>query len=103
MPAFEYPSEIRVTISDELWAKITPILPLSRRKNRRGRPRMNDRQAMSAIWYKLQTGCSWKSLPRQLGAGSTVHDRYREWLAAGVFDQLRQSGMLNYEQEVTRI
>ncbi len=81
-------------LADDIWAQIAPILPLVRRKTRKGRPRMNDRQAMAAIWYKLQTGCSWKSLPRDMGAGSTIHDRYQEWQAAGVFDQLRQAGLL---------
>ncbi len=80
-------------IPDDVWARIVPLLPVPRRKNRRGRPRMNDRQAMAAIWYKLRTGCSWKALPRQLGAGSTVHDRFQAWAAAGVFDRLRQAGL----------
>jgi len=84
-------------ISDDVWARIAPILPPLRRKNRKGRPRMNDRQAMVAIWYKLHTGCSWKALPRELGAGSTVYDRFQEWQAAGVFDQLQQAGILEYD------
>ena len=87
-------------ISDEVWAKIAPLLPMPRRKNRKGRPRMDDRQAMSAIWHKLHTGCSWKALPRDLGAGSTVYDRFQEWQAAGVFDQLRQAGILQPDPEV---
>jgi len=88
-------------ISDDVWAKIAPLLPLPKRKNKKGRPRMDDRQAMAAIWYKLRTSCSWKALPRDLGAGSTVYDRFREWQVAGVFDQLRQAGILEYEQEVS--
>jgi len=42
-------------------------------------PRMNDRKAMSAIFYVLRTGCQWNALPRSLGASSTVHDRFQEW------------------------
>jgi putative transposase len=94
------PDACEFEISDEVWAKIAPLLPLPRRKNRKGRPRMDDRQAATAILYKLRTGCSWKALPRDLGAGSTVHDRFQEWQAAGVFDQLRQAGILECEQEV---
>ena len=88
-------------ISDAAWAKITLLLPPPKRKNKKGRPRMDDRQAMAAIWYKLRTSCSWKALPRDLGAGSTVYDRFREWQGAGVFDQLQQAGILEYEQEVS--
>ncbi len=87
-------------ITDEEWAKIAPLLPLPRKKIKKGRPRMNDRQAMTAILYKLRTDCSWKILPPGLGAGSTIYDRYREWQAAGVFDKLQQAGILQLYQEV---
>jgi transposase len=33
---------------------------------------MDDRRAMSAIFYVLRTGCQWNALPRSLGASSTV-------------------------------
>jgi putative transposase len=33
---------------------------------------MNDRKAMSAIFYVLRTGCQCNALPRSLGASSTV-------------------------------
>ena len=57
-------------IPDVLWDRITPLLPL-RKKKKAGRPRMNDRKAMSAIFYVLRTGCQWNALPRSLGASST--------------------------------
>jgi putative transposase len=90
-------------ISDQAWEQIQPLLPAPQRKKKKGRPRMNDRQAMVAIWYKLRTGCSWKALPRDLGAGSTVYDRFQEWQAAGVFDQLRQAGLLQCNEEVMQL
>ena len=90
-------------IEDEVWAKIAPLLPLPHKKIKKGRPRMNDRQAMTAILYKLRTDCSWKILPPSLGAGSTVYDRYREWRAAGVFDRLQQTGILDFNQEVSPV
>ena len=93
-------NECESEISDDVWNRIMPLLPPPKRKDRKGRPRMSDRQAMAAIWYKFRTGCSWKALPRDLGAGSTVYDRFQEWQAAGVFDQLRQAGILQYDQEV---
>lgn len=86
-------------ISDEVWANIAPLLPLPRKKIKKGRPRMNDRQAMTAILYKLRTDCSWKVLPPNLGAGSTIYDRFREWQAVGVFDKLQQAGILQFNQK----
>ena len=50
-------------IPDVLWDRITPLLSLRKRKKKAGRPRMNDRKAMSAIFYVLRTGCQWNALP----------------------------------------
>ncbi len=90
-----------IDIADEVWAKIEPILPRPRKKIKKGRPRMSDRQAMTAILYKLRTDCSWKILPPSLGAGSTIYDRFREWQAAGVFEKLQQAGILVMNEEAT--
>ena len=59
---------------------------------------MPDRPAMEAIFYVLRTGCQWKALPRALGAGSTVHDRFQEWVRAGVFERMWAAGLMAYEQ-----
>jgi len=63
-------------LPDELWEHIKPLLPPPKPKKKAGRPRMDDRKAMTAIFYILRTGCQWKALPRSLGAPSTVHDRF---------------------------
>src|SRR4051794_25339417 len=65
-------------IPEELWYEIEPNLPPLPAKKKAGRPRMDDRQAMTAIFYLLRTGCQWKALPRSLGASSTVHDRFQD-------------------------
>lgn len=48
---------------------------------------MEDRQAFEAIIYVLRTGIQWNALPRELGASSTVHDRWKtmgaSWLLPG--------------------
>lgn len=75
-------------IPDELWERIENLLPPPKAKKKPGRPRMDDRQAMTAICYGLRTGCQWKALPRRLGAPRTVHDRFQEWREAGVFERL---------------
>ena len=62
-------------IPDVVWDRIITLLSSSirrRKKKKAGRPRMDDRKAMSAIFYVLRTGCQWNALPRSLGAS-----RYR--------------------------
>jgi predicted ATPase/transposase/DNA-binding XRE family transcriptional regulator len=80
-------------ISDAQWQRIAAELPPTP-KQHTGRPRLDDRRAMTAIFYALETGCSWKALPRGLGAPSTIHDRFCAWRAAGVFERLWQAGLL---------
>ena len=87
-------------VPDVLWNRITPLLPPRNRKRKKtGRPRMNDRKAMSAIFYVLRTGCQWNALPRSLGASSTVHDRFQEWRKAGVFKRMWIDGLLEYDKK----
>ena len=90
-------------IPDILWYRIVPLLPTipHKKKKKVGRPRMNDRQAMSAIFYILRTGCQWNALPRSLGASSTVHDRFQEWRKAGVFKHMWiDDGLLEYDKRI---
>ena len=85
-------------ISDALWAEIEPLLSPENPKPKGGRPRMDNRQAMDAIFYLLRTGCQWKALPRSLGASSTVHDRFQEWQKAGVFHRMWKVGLEKYDE-----
>ena len=84
-------------IPDANWQRIQPLLPAQRPKPKGGRPRMPDRQALEAILFVAHSGCQWKQLPRELGAASTVHDRFLQWLAEGVFAQLWRAGWLDNE------
>lgn len=86
------------TISDAIWAEIAPLLPPERPKPEGGRPRMPDRPSMAAIFYVLRTGCQWKALPRAMGSGSTVHDRLKEWVQAGVFERMWKAGLITYDK-----
>lgn len=85
---------------DELWELIQPLLPAPVPRPKDGRPRMDDRKALDAIFYVLRTGCQWKALPRSLGASSTVHDRFQEWEQQGVFKKFWEAGLIEYDLKV---
>jgi putative transposase len=85
-------------VSDELWASINPLIPATPSHPKGGRPRMDDRKAFEAIIYVLRTGLQWNALPRELGASSTVHDRFQEWEQAGFFKALWQAGLQEYDE-----
>lgn len=88
-------------ISDELWAILQPLLPIRVNTHRfgGGRPRVADRNCANAIFYVLRTGCQWQALDQtELCAHSTAHDRFQEWVEAGVFLKLWQAGVLTFDE-----
>lgn len=91
----EIPETFR--IPNAMWEQTRPLLPPEKPKPKGGRPRNDDRQMLDAIFYVLRTGIQWKALPHHLGAGSSAHDRFQEWQRAGVFRQMWQAGLLEYD------
>jgi putative transposase len=87
-------------IAEELWAVLQPVLPVHVNSHRvgGGRPRVADRQCADAIFYVLRTGCQWGALDAtDLCRRSTAHDRFQEWVAAGVFLKLWQAGVEQFD------
>jgi putative transposase len=84
-------------IPDALWVQMLRVFPPPKARQKDGRPRMDDRQAMTAMLSVWRPGCQWQALPRRLGAASTVHDRFQAWRGAQVFERLWQAGLLTYE------
>ena len=74
------------------------LLPLPKEKKKDGRPRIDDRKVMNAIFYALRTGCQWNAIPRTLGASSTVHDRFQEWMNDGLFERFWKAGLAEYDE-----
>jgi putative transposase len=88
-------------ISDELWAVLDPLLPVRVNTHRfgGGRPRIPDRECANAIFYVLRTGCQWQALDQtELCAHATAHDRFQEWVKAGVFLKLWQAGVTTFDE-----
>lgn len=83
-------------VGDELWARVEPLVPPAPSRARGGGPRMGNREAFGAIAYVLRTGIRWNALPRELGASSTVHARFQEWVRSGFFRRLHEAGLAEY-------
>ena len=87
-------------VSDALWAMLEPLLPKHRNTHRfgGGKPRTPDRQCADAIFYVLRTGCQWGALDATgLCPHSTAHDRFQQWVKAGVFLRLWQLGVEQFD------
>ncbi len=87
-------------VSDELWAKIEPLLPPGK-PHPLGchNPRVDNRRAFDAILFVLRTGCQWNALnATDLCSSSSAHRRFQEWVEAGVFSQLWALGLQEYDE-----
>ena len=94
------------TVSDALWSKIEPLVPVRKRQVGRkyqrkpgaGRKPMPARQIFSAIVYVLRTGCQWKALPREYGSASAVHAYFQRWQQEGLFLKIWRTGLAEYDE-----
>ena len=79
-------------VSDELWETIEPLLPPEPPKPKGGRPRVDDRAALTGIVFVLKSGVPWEMLPKEMGcgSGSTCWRRLRDWQKAGVWRRLHR-------------
>lgn len=79
-------------VSDELWEVIVPLIPAEPAKPKGGRPRLDNRAALTGILFVLKTGIPWEMLPQELGCGSgmTCWRRLRDWQEADVWEQLHR-------------
>jgi transposase len=94
-------------ISDALWARIEPLLPIRQKPIHplgRHRGRIPDRRVLNSIFYLLRTGGQWKSLdtldPSRYAKGSTAHARFQEWSEAGFFSRLWEASLVEYDEMV---
>ena len=85
-------------VSDALWERARPLIPERRPHPKGGRPANDDRAMFTAIVYVLRTGIQWNALPRELGASTTVYDRFRLWEEQGVFERIWQAGLQEYDE-----
>lgn len=71
-------------MTDAEWEFIGPYLPIGEYGPY---PKRLRQQFEGAIW-RFKTGGQWREMPREFGAWSTVHNRFRQWRGAGVFEAL---------------
>lgn len=88
-------SDVEKYCPDTLWQLVQPLLPEHPKRHQGGgRRRIDDRTALAAIVYVLQTGCAWGALPTSFGISApTAHRRFTEWVRGGVFEALHQAAL----------
>src|SRR5258708_11741098 len=85
-------------LSDEVWERARPLLPERKPHPRGGRPPRDDRQMRGAILFVLRTGLQWNALPPEIGASTTVYDRFRAGEREGFFGRLWVAGLEEFDE-----
>ncbi|WP_370268088.1 IS5 family transposase [Streptomyces sp. V4I8] len=76
----------RHELTDQEWELLAPLIP----RAATGRPRVEDRQVVNGMVYKIRTGISWRDLPERYGSWKTVYTRFRRYALDGVFTRALQ-------------
>ena len=87
-------------VDDALWADLAPLLVIDKPRKKPGRPRKDDRAIFDALIWIARSGGQWATIPRELGAKSTVHDRFQEWVEHGGFARAWAVLLSRYDGEV---
>jgi transposase len=74
----------RVQLTDREWEFIESYLPVGGY----GPYPERLRQQFEGVIWRFKTGSQWREMPQELGAWSTVHNRFRQWRDAGVLEAL---------------
>jgi transposase len=79
-------------LPEELWQIIEPLLPQRPPRPKGGRPPVEDRKALTGIFFVLKTGIDWEELPQEMGCGCgmTCWRRLRDWQADGTWHKIHR-------------
>ena len=73
-------------LSDEMWARIEPVLPPV--KGAMGRPMRPHRTLVEGSIFRLRTGVAWRDLPTEFGPWQTVWKRHARFSKDGTWDKV---------------
>ncbi|WP_423748109.1 IS5 family transposase [Frankia canadensis] len=80
-------------LTEQLWERLAPLIPVRQRSFRYpGRLPVDDRAALEGILWVLRNDVAWRQLPTTLFgvSGVTCWRRLRDWQAAGVWQRLHE-------------
>ena len=76
-------------LTDAEWEIFEPLLLEILPTKKQTRPsNWTKPELFDGILYQLKNGCNWQDLPKDLPPYSTVYWHYKQWRAAGVFQEL---------------
>ena len=87
----------RHDLTDEQWSVLGPILP--GQKGQWGGVAKDNRLFMNAVLWILRTGAPWRDFPKEFWQWGSVHQRFRRWRDAGVWERILSVLVKHYKFE----
>jgi len=75
-------------VDDVLWAKVAEVLEAHDPPSRYGPARIDQRDALDGVIYRMRSGVQWNYLPREFGDDASVHRTFQRWVERGVIGRL---------------
>ena len=82
----------RHRLSDQQWSLIEDIFP---KPKAMGRPPVDPRVMIDAIFWRLRTGSPWRDLPEEFGPWKTAYNHFDSWHSDGTLDQVQHRLLQN--------
>ena len=76
----------RFVVGDAVWEKVASLLP--GKASDSGVIAKDNRLFLEAVLWRVGSGLPWRDLPREFGRWSSVFQRFRRWVRAGVFERI---------------
>jgi transposase len=77
-------------LTDALWERVCGFIPPPQPNPKGGRPFADDKDCFRGIVYVLRNGIRWNDLPREFPSDTTCWRRMRDWVQAGIWDQVHR-------------
>tara|TARA_Y100000031_G_C8001566_1_gene283868 strand:- start:291 stop:581 length:291 start_codon:yes stop_codon:yes gene_type:complete len=73
--------EERIRFSGHIWSRLNKALP----RFKSGRPSVQTKNFIEAVYFRYRTGIPWRDLPPDFGPWKNVYNRFNRWSKAGHF------------------
>lgn len=87
----------RHELTDEQWALIEPLIPVSTALT--GRPARDRRHILNGIFWILHTGAPWRDLPERFPPWQTVYHHFSTWRKSGVFEKMLRALQIKLDRK----
>ena len=75
-------------VDGTLWTQAEQVLAEFDPPARFGPDRIDQRQALNGVIYRMRSGVQWNQLPKEFGDDASVHRTFQRWVKRGVISRL---------------